>query len=113
GRKYPDILVLEMGVDHPGDMDYLLSIAHPNIAVITNISFAHHEFFKDVEAIEAEKGKIAQVLQPDEFLVVNADNQKANDQKDKTKAKVLRYSSSNEGDIFVSKFEENFSEKLP
>ena len=34
---YPDILILEYGVDHPGDMDYLLSIAKPKIAVVTAI----------------------------------------------------------------------------
>src|SRR6185369_5763685 len=44
-QRYPEILVLEMGIDRPGDMDYLLSIAYPDIAVITNIGISHYEFF--------------------------------------------------------------------
>lgn len=42
---YPEMLVLEMGVDHPGDMDYLTSIAKPSRAVITRLGRAHAEFF--------------------------------------------------------------------
>lgn len=110
-QKYPEVLVLEMGVDHPGDMDYLLSIAHPNISVITNISFAHHVFFKDVEAIETEKGKIAQSLRSDEYLVVNGDNEKALSQINKTSAKAISYSTKVGAEVFMSKVQEDIGEK--
>jgi UDP-N-acetylmuramoyl-tripeptide--D-alanyl-D-alanine ligase len=40
-----------MGVDRPGDMKYLLSIASPNIAVVTEISSSHLEFFGSLDAI--------------------------------------------------------------
>lgn len=97
--KYPEFLVLEYGVDHVGDMDKLLAIAHPNIALITSIGVSHYEFFKDVEAIETEKGKIAQILRSDEILIVNADNQKAFNQKNKSSAKVLSYGFENTAEI--------------
>lgn len=89
--KYPEILVLEYGVDHVGDMDGLLAIAQPNIGVITNIGVSHYEFFQNSEAIANEKGKIAQALKNDEILIVNADNRSAFEQQSKTKAKVLSY----------------------
>ena len=63
-QRYPEILVLEYGVDRPGDMDYLVSIARPDIAVVTAIGDvpAHIEFFKDAEAIANEKAKVVQAL---------------------------------------------------
>ena len=36
-RKFPKVLVLEMGVDRIGDMKYLLSLVKPDIAIVTNI----------------------------------------------------------------------------
>src|SRR5258708_6717222 len=43
-QKYAQILVLELGVDRPRDMDYLLSIVKANVSVITNIGISHNEF---------------------------------------------------------------------
>jgi len=55
-----DYLVLEMGVDKAGDMDYLTKIAPPNMACITAIKPAHMDEsqFSSVEKIFAEKSKI-------------------------------------------------------
>src|SRR3989344_9107367 len=66
-REYPEILVLEYGIDHPGDMDYLLSIARPLIAVVTAIGDVpvHVEFFKSPEELIAEKRKLVAALPKD------------------------------------------------
>lgn len=57
----PEILVLEYGVDAPGDMDELLPIATPDIAVLTPIAPAHlaEGQFASVEDIRREKLKLA------------------------------------------------------
>lgn len=57
----PQILVLEYGVDTPGDMAALLAIATPDIAIITPVARAHtaHGQFADVEEIRNEKLKLA------------------------------------------------------
>src|SRR6185295_12262114 len=98
-RRYPEILVLEMGIDRPGDMDYLLSIAHPDIAVITNIGISHYEFFHDEQAIENEKGKIAEALRGSDILILNNDNEIAARQRHKTKVKTVAYSVDGPSDI--------------
>lgn len=72
--KYPEILVLEMGVDNPGDMDYLRSFIPVDVAVITNISNSHLEQFKTIEKIAKEKFKIAKDLSRDGLVVLNIDN---------------------------------------
>lgn len=57
-KNTPKILVLEYGIDHPNEMDFLLSIAIPDIAIITPIVANHIQQFKTEEAYIAEKLKI-------------------------------------------------------
>ena len=56
-----DILLLEMGVDSPTwpkNMDYLLSIVQPNIAIFLNVSSVHMMNFKNLDQIAQEKVKL-------------------------------------------------------
>jgi len=73
-KKYWDILILEMGADHPGDISYLTSFIKPKIAIITCIAPAHLEFFGSLENIAQEKGKLVEVLSKDDWAVLNADD---------------------------------------
>lgn len=57
-----DILILEMGIDSPiwpKNMDYLLSVVQPNIAIFLNVSFVHVANFKSIDQIAQEKAKMA------------------------------------------------------
>jgi len=76
-KNYPDILVLEMGVDRPGDMEYLKSIVRPRIGVITMIGPVHLEFFGTMEKIEKEKGSLITDLEPNGWAVVNHDDERS------------------------------------
>ncbi|TSC86401.1 MAG: UDP-N-acetylmuramoyl-tripeptide--D-alanyl-D-alanine ligase [Microgenomates group bacterium Gr01-1014_16] len=55
GTKY---LILEMGVEYIGDMDFYLWLAHPDIAIIAPISLTHTQYLKNLETIISEKNKI-------------------------------------------------------
>ncbi len=57
-RKYPKYLVLEYGIDHAGEMDFLLSIATPNIAIVSPIASNHLEQFGTLINYRNEKLKI-------------------------------------------------------
>ena len=57
-----EMAVIEMGASQPGDIQYLCDIAQPNQGVITNISLAHTEFFRDIETIQATKAELFQYL---------------------------------------------------
>ncbi|MBP3313769.1 MAG: UDP-N-acetylmuramoyl-tripeptide--D-alanyl-D-alanine ligase [Oscillospiraceae bacterium] len=65
--------VLEMGMNHFGEMAYLTSIARPNIAVITNIGTAHIEFLGSREGILQAKMEIMQSMDDDAVAVFNGD----------------------------------------
>lgn len=72
---YPEMLVLEMGIDHPGDMDYLISIAQPSRTIITRLGKAHAEFFSSVNELHQEKLKLAKALSEDGILIYNFEDE--------------------------------------
>ena len=73
--EYPEILVLEMGADRPGDIQYLTSFIKSNTGVITDISYSHVEYFKSVEGVAKEKGTLVKELDEKGLAVLNADNE--------------------------------------
>ncbi|MDX2457153.1 MAG: UDP-N-acetylmuramoyl-tripeptide--D-alanyl-D-alanine ligase, partial [Gammaproteobacteria bacterium] len=66
--------VLEMGANHPGEIDYLTGIAQPSIAVITNAGPAHLEGFGDLEGVARAKGEVFARLDAEGVAVINADD---------------------------------------
>ncbi len=67
-----EIVIAELGSNHPGEISYLTRIAAPDIAVVTNVHPAHLEGFGDLQAIAREKSSISEGLTPDGVLIVNA-----------------------------------------
>ncbi len=68
-------LVLEMGMQRPGDIGRLVALARPSIGVITNIGIVHIEFFKSREELARSKGEMVAGLSADGVAVLNADDQ--------------------------------------
>ncbi|AFJ02042.1 UDP-N-acetylmuramoylalanyl-D-glutamyl-2,6- diaminopimelate--D-alanyl-D-alanine ligase [Methylophaga frappieri] len=64
--------VVEMGINHPGEMTLLAEIAQPDIAVINNIAAAHLEGFGTLEGIAKAKGEIFVGLSKSGTAVINA-----------------------------------------
>ncbi|MDP2091068.1 MAG: Mur ligase family protein [Candidatus Gracilibacteria bacterium] len=58
GVKNYDILILEYGIDHPGDMDFLLKVVKPDISIFTKLGNIHVEYFGTMENIGIEKFKL-------------------------------------------------------
>ncbi len=73
---HSEVLLLEMGVDAPGDMDFLLSIVGPDIVVMTNIFPVHlaEGQFSNLEEIFNEKKKLVDELKEDGVAILNTDN---------------------------------------
>ena len=90
-RPYPEVLILEMGVDRPGDMDELLKIVTPSVSVLTHVSESHLSQFKNLEEIAHEKGKLIAALPETGTAIINADNAMAFAESERTKASVISY----------------------
>ena len=67
--------VIEMGMNHPGEIDYLTRIARPDVAIINNASGAHLAGLGSVEAVARAKGEIFAGLPVDSSAVINADDE--------------------------------------
>ena len=73
-RAKPDIGVLELGMNHAGEISALVKIAEPEVRVWTNVGPAHLEFFGTVDAIAEAKAEILEGANHDSLLVANADD---------------------------------------
>jgi len=69
--------VIEMGMNHPGEIDYLTRIAAPDVALINNASGAHLAGLGSVEAVARAKGEIFAGLQHHGTAVINSDDEHA------------------------------------
>jgi UDP-N-acetylmuramoyl-tripeptide--D-alanyl-D-alanine ligase len=56
-----DYLILEMGTNHPGEIEYLAEVAQPDLALITNIGASHLEFLGSVKGVRREKTSLFKV----------------------------------------------------
>ena len=97
-----DIAVLEMGISMPGEMDRLVNIVKPDIAVVTIIGVAHMEFLGSREGIRNEKLKIADRLPDAGVLFLNADDPMLWELKGKLKKNVLYYGTNPEADYVAT-----------
>lgn len=75
-KEYPAVLVLETGVDRPGDMANLTSWLKPDMVVMTRLPDVpvHVEFFASPEAVIAEKLELLTALKPSGVFVYNHDD---------------------------------------
>lgn len=73
-RKQHVYAVIEMGMNHAGEISYLTKLAKPGIALITNAGVAHVEELASVEAVACAKGEIFEGLDQQGIAVINADD---------------------------------------
>jgi UDP-N-acetylmuramoyl-tripeptide--D-alanyl-D-alanine ligase len=73
-RDKPDVAVMELGMNHAGEISTLVAIAEPDVRVWTNVGDAHLGFFASPEAIADAKAEILERSGSSTLLVCNADD---------------------------------------
>ena len=100
--------VVEMGMNHPGEIAPLAKMARPEIGIITNIGVAHIEHMGSREAIAQEKGSLAEALPSEGFLVLNADDDFAEYLAGRTAARTVR-TGIEQGEVQARNLQPHFS----
>ena len=72
--EHSEIGVIEMGMNHPGEIEYLAAIAQPTIALVNNAQREHMEFMGSVLAVAQENGKVLRSLPKDGVAVFPSDD---------------------------------------
>jgi UDP-N-acetylmuramoyl-tripeptide--D-alanyl-D-alanine ligase len=75
-RTRPDVAVVELGMNHAGEIRTLIGIAEPDVRVWTNVGDAHLGFFASADAIADAKGEILDQARPGDLLIANADDER-------------------------------------
>ena len=73
-RTKPDVAVMELGMNHAGEISTLVAIAEPDVRVWTNVGDAHLGFFASPAAIADAKAEILERSERDQVLISNADD---------------------------------------
>ncbi len=89
--KYPEMLIVEMGADRPGDIQYLTEFCPPKVGVLTAISPAHVEHFKTIERVAKEKSILVTCLADTSCAVLNSDDEKVVSLKPRLKSHVYTF----------------------
>jgi UDP-N-acetylmuramoyl-tripeptide--D-alanyl-D-alanine ligase len=104
---YPEWLVLEVGIDRPGDMKKTASWLKPDVAVITafpNVP-VHVEYFDSPEAVAKEKSQLIDFLKKDGVIILNADDENVLKLKSKAKHPVYTFGKDNlSADLIASNY---------
>ncbi len=99
-EKEHQAAVIEMGMNHFGEISYLADIAKPDIALITNIGMSHIENLGSQEGIFKAKMEITENFTEKNTLIVNGDDKFLKTISD-TPYKLLRFGLSDENDIYA------------
>lgn len=75
-REGDEVAVLEMGINHFGEMHRLSKVARPDVCVITNIGQCHLEFLGDRDGVLRAKSEIFDFAAPDGNIILNGDDDK-------------------------------------
>src|SRR5579863_668731 len=95
------VAVVEMGINHPGEMELLCRIASPDMALITNIGEAHLEFFKDLAGVAKAKGTLFEAISQQGWALINLDDPHIRPWEQRVK-RHLTFSASQEADVRLS-----------
>ncbi len=111
-KNKDEVLVLELGTNHFGEIEYIANIAQPDISLITNIGTAHTKYLKNKRGVLKEKLSLFEITEKrGGKILLNIDDKLLAKQKSKF-SNVITYGFSNNAEIKIEKTQKH-SEDFP
>ena len=104
--------VIEMGMNHPGEIARLAAIAAPTVAMVNNAQREHQEFMHTVEAVARENGSVLQALPSDGVAVFPGDDTYTDLWRSMAKCEVLTFGLTDECNVSASYTSNGFGSHL-
>ncbi len=95
-------LVVEMGAEGIGSIDYLAKMADPDVALVLKVGLAHVGKFGGIETTAQIKGELARALRDDAQLILNCDDSLVRNMKDLSKATVHWFGTSSDANYLAT-----------
>jgi len=114
-KNYPEVLILETGIDKKGDMDELVSFISPDLVVLTRLPDVpvHVENFKNPEEVVAEKMKLVLALKSKGIIIYNHDDQKIKAELAKVSGQAVGFGYFNDAHFTARKYSIFYHDDLP
>lgn len=108
-KSYPEILILEMGADKPGDIKYFCDFIPVTVGVLTDIGISHLENFKTKQILATEKGYLLRSVIKKGMAIYNGDNKTVRNIGEKLAVNKISYGLNKEAEMratdIISKIE--------
>ena len=105
-RERPDVAVMELGMNHAGEISLLVAISEPELRVWTNVGDAHLGLLGSPEAIADAKAEILERAGPDHVLVCNADDPRVMARVGRFPGRTVTFGTSARADVRAREVEE-------
>ena len=102
-RSRPEVAVVELGMNHPGEIRTLVGVAEPEVRVWTNVGDAHLGFFESADAIADAKAEILEQARPGDVLVANADDPRVMSRAHAFAGRVITFGTDASADVHASR----------
>lgn len=103
-KRGPESFVLEMAIDRPENMKYLISIVKPDCVVLTTVTMIYQENFENLDTIANEYKHLVRALPWNGILVLNNDDERTKRLADNYDGKVLKFGFGEEADYRAFNF---------
>lgn len=104
-KDYHEVAIIEMGMNHSGEIRKLAEIVSPTISVISNVGVAHIEFLGSREKILLAKCEIFSNMQASDLAICNLDDDMLPKLEGKTKFPIEWFSTKQETDVYATDIE--------
>ena len=105
-RSRPDVAVVELGMNHSGELRTLVGIAEPEVRVWTNVGDAHAGFFESIDAIADAKAEILEHAKAEDTIVANVDDDRVMSRVAKFAGRVLTFGIDRDADVRATAVED-------